>query len=164
MDKQCKQWQTIFLGSKITADDDCSREIKRCLLLGRKGRINLDSLLKSRDIICWIKIHLVKAMLWMWKLDHKEVWEPKNRSFPTVVLEKSLERPLNSKEITGVNTKRNQPWIFIGRTDAETEISILWPLDSKSLVIGKDPDARKDWEQEKNGVTGWNGCITSLTQ
>ena len=91
--------------------------------------------------------------VWMWKLDHKEDWEPKNKSFPTVVLEKSLERPLNSKEITGVNTKRNQCWILIGRTDAETEVSILWPLDSKSLLIGKDPDARKDWEQEKNGAT-----------
>ena len=85
----------------------------------------------------------------MWELDYKENWAPKNWCFRTVVLEKTLESPLDSKEIKPVNPKGNQSWIFIGRTDAETEAPILWPPDSKSQLIGKDPDAKKDWGQEK---------------
>ena len=89
----------------------------------------------------------------MWELDHKEGWVLKNWRFQIVVLEKTLERPLDCKEIKLVNPKRSQPWIFIGRTDAETDAPILWPPDAKSQLIGKDPDAGKDWGQEEKGVT-----------
>ena len=89
----------------------------------------------------------------MWELDHKEGWAPKNLSFQTVVLEKTLESPLDYKEIKPVNPKGNQPWIFIGRTDTEAEVPIHWPPDVKSQLSGKDPDAGKDWGQEEKGVT-----------
>ena len=77
----------------------------------------------------------------------------KNWFFQTVVLEKALESPLDCKEIKPVNPKGNQPWIFIGKTDAEAEVPILWPFDAKSLIVGKDPDAGKDWRQEEKGAT-----------
>ena len=88
--------------------------------------------------------------VWMWELDHKEGWVLKNWCFQTVVLEKSLESPLESKEIKPVNPKGNQPWIFIGRIDAEAPI--LWPSDAKCQVIGKAPDAGKDWGKEEKGT------------
>ena len=136
----------IFFGSKNTADGDCSHEIKRCLLLGRKAMTNLDNVLKSRDITLPTKVHLVKAVVFtvvMWELDHKESWTLKNWCFWTVVLEQTLESPLDSKEIKPVNPKGNQSWIFIGMTDTEAEAPILWPLDLKSPLTGKDPDAQK---------------------
>ena len=96
----------------------------------------------------------------MWELDHKEGWALKNWCFWTVVLEKTLESPLDSKEIKPVNSKGNQSWIFIGRTDAEAEAPILWPPDAKSRLTRKDPDAGKDWRQEEKGMTeemvGWH--------
>ena len=97
----------------------------------------------------------------MWDLDHKESWVPKNWCFWTVVLEKTLESPLDCEEIKPVNPKGNQPWIFIGRTDAEAETPILWPPDVKNWLLGKDLDAGKDWRQEKKGTTedemvGWH--------
>ena len=97
----------------------------------------------------------------MWELEHKESWVPKNWCFWTVVLEKTLESPLGCKEIQPVHPKGNQSWILIGRTDAEAETPILWPHDAKSWFIGKDPDAGKDWRQEKKGMTedemvGWH--------
>ena len=85
----------------------------------------------------------------MWELDHKEVWGPKNWCFQTVMLKKTFESPWNRKEIKPVNPIRNQPWIFIGRIDAEAEAPVLRPPDAKSRLIGKDPDAGKDWGQEK---------------
>ena len=96
----------------------------------------------------------------MWELDHKEGRVPKNLYFCTVVLEKTLESPLDCKEIKPVNPKRNQSWIFIGRTDVEAETLVLWPHDVKNWLIGKDPDAGKDWRQEEKGTTedekvGW---------
>ena len=101
--------------------------------------------------------------VWMWVLDHKENWAPKNRCFWTVVLEKSLESPLDNKEIKPVNPKGNQPWIFIGRTDAEA--LILWPPEAKNWLMWKDHDAGKDWRQEEKGMTeGWDGWMASLTQ
>ena len=90
----------------------------------------------------------------MWELDYKESWVPKNRCFWTVVLEKTLESPLDCKEIQPVNPKGNQSWIFIGRTDAEAEALILWPPDKKNWLIWKDPDAGKDWRWEEKGMTG----------
>ena len=97
----------------------------------------------------------------MWELDHKEGWALKNWSFWTLVLEKTLESPLDCKEIQPVHSKRNQSWIFIGRTAAEAETPILWPPDAKSLLIGIDPDSGKDWRQEEKGTTedemvGWH--------
>ena len=89
----------------------------------------------------------------MWQLDHKESWAPKNWYFWTVVLQKTLESPLDCKEIQPVHPKGNQPWIFIGRTDAEVEDPILWPPDEKSWLIGKDSDAGRDWGQEEKGMT-----------
>ena len=87
--------------------------------------------------------------VWMWELDHNENWVLKNWCFWTVVLEKSLESPLDSKEIQPVHPKGNQSWIFIGRTDAEAESPVLWPPVAKNWLIRKDPDAGKDWRQEK---------------
>ena len=144
----------ILGGSKITADGDWSHEIKRRLLFGRKAMTNLDSILKSRDITLPAKVHLVKAMVFpgceSWSIKKTA---PKNWCFWTVVLEKTLESPLDSKEIQPVHPKGNQSWIFIGRTDAEAEIPILWPLDVKNRFIWKDPEAVKDWRWEEKGTT-----------
>ena len=89
----------------------------------------------------------------MWELDHKEGWVPKNCGCPTVVLEKTLESPLDSKEIKPATPKGNQPWIFIGRTDAEAKAPIVWSPDAKTQLPGKNPDAGKDWGQEEKGTT-----------
>ena len=100
--------------------------------------------------------------VWMWDLDHKEGWVPKNWCFWTVVLENTLENPSDSKKIKPINLKGNQSWIFTGRIDAEAEAPILWPPDTKSLLIGKAPDAGQDWRQEEKGTTQIEmvGCIT----
>ena len=148
-----------FLGSKITADGDCSHGIKRHLLLGRKAMTNQDSILQSKDITLLTKVHLVKAMVFSvvmygcesWTIKKAECW--RIDAFQTVVLEKTLESPWDCKEMKPVNPKENQPWIFIGRTDAEAEAPILWTPDVKSWLIGKDPDAGKDWRQEKKRAT-----------
>ena len=156
----------IFLGSKITVDGDSSHEIKRCLLLGRKVMTNLDSVFKGRHHFAdkgasSQSYGLSSSHVQMWELDHKEGWAPKNWCFWTAVLEKTLESPLDGEEIKPVNPKGNQPWIVIVRTDAEVEAPILWPPDAKSQLIGKDPDAGKDWGQEEKGTTedemvGWH--------
>ena len=147
----------ILGGSKITVDCDCSHEIKRHFLLGRKIMTNRDSIFKSRDITLPTKVHLTKAMVfpvvWMWELDYKESWAPKNWCFWSVVLEKILERPLDCKEIQPVHPKGNQSWIFIGRTDAQAEMPILWLPDAKNWLIIKDTDAGKDWRREEKGLT-----------
>ena len=90
--------------------------------------------------------------VWMWELDYEEGWAPKNSCFWTVVLGKTLDSPLDCKKIKLVNPKRNQTWIFIGRTDAEAKAPILWPPDSKSSLIEKEPDAGKDWRQKEKGA------------
>ena len=143
---------------------------KRRLLLGRKAMTNLDNILKSRDITLPTKVCLVKAMVFpvvmhecenwtMWELDYKESCAWKNWCFWTVVLEKTLESPLDSKEIQPVHPNGNQSWIFIGRTDDEAPIP--WLPDVKNWLIGKDPDVGKDWRWEENGMTedemvGWH--------
>ena len=138
----------------------------RHLLLGRKAMRNLDSILKSRDITLPTKVHLVKAMvfpvvIYGCELDYKQSRAPKNWCFWIVVLEKTLESPLDCKEIQAVHPKGNQSWIFIGRTDAEAEAPILCLLDAKSWLIRKHPVAGKDWRREEKGMTegemiGWH--------
>ena len=136
----------------------------RHLLLGRKAMTNLDSILKSRDITFPTKVQSYEfssSHVWMGELDNKKAWVLKNQCLWIVVLEKTLESPLDSKEITPVHPKGNQPWIFIGRTAAEAEAPILWPPNAKSWLIGKDSDAGKDWRQEEKGTTedemvGWH--------
>ena len=147
----------IFGGSKITADGDCNHEIKRHLLLQKTAMINLANILKSRNIAdkCpFSQSHdFSSSHVRMWELDHKESWVPENWCFWTVVLEKTLESPLDYKEIKLVNSKRNQSWIFIGMSDTEDQTPTLWLPNSKNWLIGKDSDAGKDWRQEKKGMT-----------
>ena len=145
-----------FGGSKITTDGDCSHEIKRSLLLGRKLMTNPDSMLKNRHRFAdkdpsSQSYGFSSGHVWMWELDYKESWAPKNWCFWTVVLEKTLESPLDCKEIQPVSPKGSQSWIFIGRTEAE--ISVLWPPGAKNWFFGKSYDAGKDWRQEEKGMT-----------
>ena len=155
MGRKWKPWQTIFLGSRITADGDCSHEIKRCLLLGRKAMINLGKVLKKQrhhfaDKGPYSQSYVFSSShVQMWELDHTEGWAPKNWCFLIAVLEKTLESPLDCKEMKPVNPKRDQPWIFIGRTDAEAELQdcghlILRP-DSLEipLMLGKIEDKNR---------------------
>ena len=134
----------IFSGFKINADGDCHLEIKRHLLLGKKAMTNLDSILKSRDITLLTKVCIIKAMVFpvvMYGCESWTIkgWAPKSWCFWSEVLEKTLQSPLECKEIKPVRPKGNQSWIFIGRTDAKAPA--LWPPDVKSRLIGKDPDA-----------------------
>ena len=148
-----------FLGSKITADGDCSLEIKRCLLLGRKAMSNLDSILKCRDITLLTKIRLVKTMVFPLVLYRCESWTIKKAehwrtdAFELWFSKRLLRVPWTLKEIKPVNPKGIQSLIFIGKTDAEAEAPTLWPADAKSWLIGKDPDAGKVWGQEEKGTT-----------
>ena len=140
----------IFLGSKITADGDCSHDIKRCLLLARKAMTNLDSILKSKNITLLTKVCIVKTMVFpvdMYGCESWTIksWMLKNWCFGTVVLEKTLQSPLGCKEIQPVHPKGTQSWIFIGRTDDEAAALILWSPDAKNWFTGKDSDAGKDW-------------------
>ena len=150
----------IFPGCNITADGDCSHEIKRRLLLGRKLMTNLGSILKRRDITLPINVGLVKAMVFPVVMYGCESWtvkkaeHQKNWCFWTVVLQKTLVSPLDCKEIQPVHLKGNQSWI--ARTDAEAETAILWPPSlwpAKNWPIGKDPNAGQDWGQEEKGTT-----------
>ena len=139
-------------------------------MLGRKAVTNLDSVLKSKDITLLTKVSIVKVMffffsshVWMWELDHKEGWVPKHWCFQSVVLEKTLQSPLDCKEIKPVNPKGNQHWIFNWTTDAEAEAPILWPPNAKRWLVGKDRDAGKDWGQEKGATEDeLVGCLRQL--
>jgi len=127
------------------------------LLIDPKGRI----LLHSKSILIFKAMVFSRSHLWMWELDHKESWVPKNWCFWTVVLEKTLESPLDCKEIQPVHPKGDQSWIFIRRTDAEAETPTLWPPAVKNWLIGKDPDAGKDIRQDEKGMkedklVGWH--------
>ena len=164
MEKQWKQWQTVFSWAPKSL-----RTVKRHLLLGRKAMANLDSILKSRGITLPTKVHLVKAMVFPVVIYGYESWTIKkavlkNWGFWTVVLEKTLESPLDCKEIQPVHPKGNQSWKFIGRTDAEAETPIFCTPDAKNWLTGKDPDAGKDWKQEEKGTTedemvGWHRLL-----
>ena len=155
---------------KITVGVNSSHEIKRHLLLGKKAMTNLNSILKSSGIhfankgLSSQSCGFSTGHVWMWELDHKEGWAQKNWCFQ-IVLERTLESPLDSKEIKSVNPKRNKPWIFTGRTDAAAEAPVLWPPDVKSRLTGKDPDTGKDWGQGREGGNrGWDGWMASPTQ
>ena len=133
MGKQWKQWQTLFL------DQPRQHVKKQRHYLAIKGPSSQSSGFSSSHV-------------WMWELDYKESWVPKNLCFWTVVLEKTLESSLNYKEIQPVHPKGNQSWVFILRTDAEAEAPILWPPDAKGHLIGKDSDAGKDWRHKEKGM------------
>ena len=144
-----------FGGSKISADGNCSHEIKWCLLLERKAMTDLNSILKSRDITFPTKVCLVKALVFLVVTYCCESWTAKkveHRRPDALVLEKTLVNPLDCKEIQPVQPKGNQSWIFIARADAEAGTPILWPTHVKNWLIGKDPDAGKNWTQEEMGM------------
>ena len=168
MGRQWKQWQTILLGSKITADGHCSHEIKRCLLLGRKAMTNLDSILKSKDITdkgpSSQSYGFSSSHVWIWEVDHKEGWELKNWCFQIVVLKKTLENLLDYKETKPVNLTGNQPWIFIGRTDAEAEVQYVFHLMWRAVSLEKILMLRKIEGQRIRGNRRWDGWMASLTQ
>ena len=155
----------IFLGSKITADGDYSHEIKRHLLFGKKVVTNLDSILKSRDITLPTKACIVRGMVFPVVMYKCESWTTKKaecRRIDTFELWcwRTLESPLDCKKIKPVHPKGDQSWILIGRIDVEAETPVLCPPDVKNWLIGKDPDAGKDWRQEERGTTvnevvGW---------
>ena len=132
---------------------------------------NLDSMLKSKRHHFANKgpysqsYDFSSSHVWMWELDHKDSWAPKNWCFWTVALDKILESPLDCKEIQPVHSKGDQPWVFFGRNDAEAEAPILWPPDGKSWLIRKDPDAGKDWRREekrmaKDELVGWHHWLS----
>ena len=153
---------TILRGLKYT------HEIKRCLFLGRKVMTNLDSILKTRDITLPTKVHLVKAMVFPVVMHGCESWTIKKAEHWRIDAFElwcwtRLESPLDCKEIQPVHPKGDQPWIFTGRTDAEAEAesTIIWPPDVRNWLLGKDPDAGKDWGQKEKGTTeeemvGWH--------
>ena len=149
----------IFGVSQITADGDCSHEIKRCLLLGRESYEQpRQHIKKQRHYFAYKGLSsqsygFSSGHVWMWELDYKESWAPNNWCFWTVVLEKTLESPLDCKEFQPVNPKGNLSWIFIGRTFAGAETLLLWSPDAKNWLIGKDPDAGGDWRWEEKGTT-----------
>ena len=171
MGKQWKQWQTIFLGSKITADGDCSHEVKRPLLLGRAAMTNLDSILKSRDIALPTKVSIVQAisdfsssLVWMWESDHKEGWVPKNWCFWTVVLEKTFKSPLDSRRSNQSILKEINPDYSLKRLMLKLKLQyfghLIWRVDPLEKTWY--------WERLKAGGEGddrgWDGWMASLTQ
>ena len=162
----------ILGGSKITADGDCIREIKRHLLLGRKVMTSLDTYWKAETLLCQLGSSsqgygVSSSLVWMWELNFKEIWGLKKWCFWTVALEKTLESLLTCKGIHPVHPKRNQSWIFMGRTEVEAETPILWPPDAKSWLIWRDPEAGKDWRPEEKRTTedetvGWHHSLHAL--
>ena len=167
MGKQWKQWQTLFCGgSKITADGDCSHEIKRHLLLGKKVMTNLDSILKSRDITLPTKIHLVKAMVFPVVMYGCESWtimkteSQRIDAFELWCWKRLLKVPWTARRSNQSILQEITSWTFIVKTDAEAETPILWPPDVKNWLTRKDPNAGKDWKWEEKGTTedemvGW---------
>ena len=159
----------IFLGSKITADGDCSHvtmALSDTCSLEKSYEQPRQHIKKQRHYFSnkgpsSQSYGFSSSHIWMWELNYKESWAPKNWCFWTVVLQKTLESPLDCKEIQPVNHKGNQSCIFIGRIDAEAETPVLWPPDVKGWLTGKHPDAWKDWRQEEKGPTedemvGWH--------
>ena len=153
----------ILGGSKITADGDCSREIKRCLLLGRKVMTNLDSILKSRDITLPIKVRLVKVMIFPVVMYGCESWTVKKAEHRRIAaFDLYCWRRLFRVPWTARRSNQSILKEFFGRNDAKAETPVLWPPHAKSGLIGKDSDAGRDWRQEEKGTTedeemaGWH--------
>ena len=150
-----------FLGSKITAEGNCSHEIKTFASWKKSCEKPRQHIKRQRHFLPSSQEYgFFSSQVWMWELDHKEDWALKNWCFWTMVLEKTLESPLDCKEIKPVNPKGNQPWMFIGKTDAETENPILSPPDAKIWLIRKNPGTGKVWRQVEKGMTeaktvGW---------
>ena len=164
MGKQWKQWQTLFSWTQKSLQMVTASMKLRCLLLWRKAMTNLDSILKSRDITLLTKVHIVKAMVFPVVMYGCESWTIKKAEHQRIEAFElwcwTLKSPLDCK-IKPVNPKGNQFWIFIGRTVAEAKVPVLWPRAVKNWLLGKDPDARKDWRQEEKGMTedemvGWH--------
>ena len=167
MGKQWKQWQTIFLESRITADGDCSHKIKRCLLLGRKVMTNLDSILKSRDITLPTKVYTVKAMVFpvvmfgweSWTIKKAEGW--RINAFELWCWRRLLRVPWTAGRSNQSILKEIGPGYSLEGLMLKVKLLILWPLDGKNRLIGKDPDTGKDWRQEEKRMTedemfGWH--------
>ena len=161
MGKEWKQSEAIFLGSKITAAMKLKYTCPRKQSYGppRQHIKKQRHYFANKDLLSQ-GYGFSSGRVWMWELDCEEGWAPKNWCFWTVVLEKTLESPLDCKEIQPVNPKGNQSLIFIGRTDVKAETPILWPPDAKNWLIGKDPDTGKDWRWEKgtteDEMVGWH--------
>ena len=166
MEKQWKSDWLYFLSSKITADGDCSHEIRRRLLLGRKVMTNLNSIFKSRDITLLTKVCLVKAMVFpvvmygceSWTIKKAERW--RIAAFELWCWRRLFRVPWTARRSNQYILK-DQSWVFVGRTDAKAETPILWPPHAKSWLTGKDSDAGRDWGQEEKGTTedemaGWH--------
>ena len=167
MGNQWKQWKTLFFGAPKSLQMVTQPWNLKMLTLWKKSYDQPRQHIKKQRHYLANKgpsnqsYGFSSSHVWMWELDYKERWTPKNWCFWTVVLEKALESPLDSKEIQPVHPKENQSWVHIGRTDVEAETLILWPPDVKSWLIGKDPDAGKDWRWEEKGTTedgmvGWH--------
>ena len=167
MGKQWKQWQTLFSWAPKSLQMVTAVMKLKMLAPWKKSNDKPRQCIKKQRHYFANKgpssqsCGFSSSHAWMWELDHKEGWVPKNWHFWAVVLEKTLKSPLVSKEINPVNPKGNWSWIFIERTDAKAEAPILWLGDAKNWLIGKDPDAGKDWRQEEKGMTenkmaGWH--------
>ena len=169
MGKKWKQWQTLFSWAPTSLQTMTAAMKLRCLLLGRKAMTNLNSILKSRDITLPAKVCIVKGLfspvvMYGWELDHKESGTLKNRCFWDMVLEKTLESLMDSKEIKPINSKWNQPWLFTRRTDVNGEAPILWPPDVKSHSLEKTLILGKIEGKRRKGLRGWDGWMASSTQ
>ena len=158
--------QTLFFWAPKSLQMVTAAMKLRCLLLGRKVMTNLDSIFQIRTLLCQQSpssqgYGFSGGHVWMWELDCEESWVPKNWCFWTVVLKKTLESPLDCKEIQPVHSEGDQSWNFFGRNDVKAETPVLWPPHVKSWLIGKDSDAGRDWGQEEKGTTedemaGWH--------
>ena len=159
MGKQWKQWQTLFWGTpKSLQMVTAAMKLKHTCSLKKSYDQPRQHVIKQRHYFAnkvpsSQSYGVSNSHVWMWELDCKESWALKNWCFWILLLEKTLESPLDCKEIQPVNPTGNQSWIFIGRTDAEAETPILWPPDMKNWLTGKDPDAGKDWRREEKGMT-----------
>ena len=167
MEKQWKQWQTLFSWAPESLQMvPVAMKLKDACFFEEKYDQPRQHIKKQRHYFAnkgmsCQSYGFSSSHVWMWELDYNESWAPKNWCFWTVVLEKTLESPLDCKEIQPVHPKGNQCLIFIGRTDAEAETPILWPRDVKNWLLGKDFDSGKDWRQEEKGTTedkmaGWH--------
>ena len=170
MGKQWKQRQILFLGApKLLQMVTAVMKLKDACSLEKSYDQPRQHIIKQRNYFANKDMSgqgygFSNSPVWMWALDYKESWVPNYWCFWTVVLEKTLESPLDWKKIQPVNPNGDQSWVFIGRTDTEAETPILWQPHMKSWLIWKDSDAGRDWGQKEKGTTGWDGWIASPTR